>query len=172
MNNKFLFKSKKFSQSQSGFTLIELMVAISIFMMVMIMAMGGVIVASDASKKAEKMRTAMDNVNFAMENMTRSIRMGSLYGGEDGFFTFTSSKGDDISYRLENEKLRRCTNSVCVDMVSSDVNVTTLKFFIRGESLDDNIQPSVYIIMKGSINVKGESSSFSLQTMASQRNLE
>ena len=161
------------NSENKGFTLIELMVAISIFMMVMVMAMGGVIVASDAAKKADKLRTAMDNVNFAMESMTRSIRMGTSYIGTNGddAFAFTSSSGDHISYNLEGDKLQRCDIG-CSSMVSSGVAISQLQFYPKGTDINDGIQPSVYIIMKGTVNVNGESYSFALQTMASQRNLE
>lgn len=160
------------TQKNKGFTLIELMVAISIFMMIMIMAMGAVIVASDASKKADKLRTAMDNVNFAMESMTRSIRMGTSYDASGGNFSFTSSEQKNISYKVLSKKLQRCISpSPCVDMVSSEVEIDKLDFTVKGVGVGGE-QPSVYIIMKGTVNMKGASYSFALQTMASQRNLE
>jgi len=56
-------------------------------------------------------------------------------------------------------------------MVSSDVNIERLKFFVKGaENPSENTQPSVYIIMKGTVKVKGVPTSFAVQTLASQRN--
>jgi prepilin-type N-terminal cleavage/methylation domain-containing protein len=63
----------------SGFTLIEMMVATSIFMMIMLVSMGSLIITLGAARDARALRFAMDNVNFAMESMTRSIRMGTNY---------------------------------------------------------------------------------------------
>jgi Tfp pilus assembly protein PilE len=63
----------------TGFTLVEIMVATSIFMIIMLVALGALISSSDTAKKSQALRTAMDNVNFAMESMTRSLRMGTDY---------------------------------------------------------------------------------------------
>ncbi len=69
---------KKYS-SQKGFTLIELMVATTIFMIVMLVAMGSLVTSSNSAKKSRYLRTAMDNVNFAMDSMTRSLRTATDY---------------------------------------------------------------------------------------------
>ncbi len=66
-------------KKNKGFTLIELMVSISIFMMIMTVAMGSLLITLDAKKKAEALNFTMDNLNFAMESMTRSLRMGTSY---------------------------------------------------------------------------------------------
>jgi hypothetical protein len=47
-----------------------------------------------------------------------------------------------------------------------------LKFFVEGSSTTDTKQPSVYIIMKGTVTVKGQLTSFIMQTLASQRSTE
>lgn len=62
-----------------GFTIIETMVAIGIFSVVMTVAMGALLTVTSANKKAQKIRAAMDNLNFAMEVMAREIRLGSAY---------------------------------------------------------------------------------------------
>lgn len=72
-------KMKKNSLKIKGFTLIEIMVATSIFMVIMLIAMGALISSSDTAKKAQALRSAMDNVNFAMESMARSLRTGTNY---------------------------------------------------------------------------------------------
>ncbi len=62
-----------------GFTLIEVMVATTIFMIVMLMGVGALLVSSNSAKKSEALRSAMDNVSFAVEGMTRALRMGSNF---------------------------------------------------------------------------------------------
>lgn len=199
--NKFLIKNKiKFSR---GFTLVELMVATSIFISIMLMAMGSLVVSNDTSKRAEQLRVSMDNVNFAMETMTRSIRMGNTYScGNDviqlpivatdcisggNYLAFNPADNmkidgkDVIVYQLKqdnsnnNSSLQRCSSdntSSCVNITSPDVDIDTLKFFVNGSSGTDGKQPSVYIIMRGSVTIKGEKTSFALQTLASQRSTE
>jgi type II secretory pathway pseudopilin PulG len=67
------------AQKNRAFTLIELMVATSIFIVVMLIALGSFVVASDSARKSHALSATMDNVSFAMENMTRSIRVGKDY---------------------------------------------------------------------------------------------
>lgn len=206
-NMKFnLFKNKD-NIHQSGFTLIEIMVATSIFLIIMLVALGALVSSSNAAKKAQALRSAMDNVNFAMESMTRSLRMGSDYscvpfgtsvflpasnnadcvnGG--GAIIFTPANNPigshpagsrDTAYVLKSRQgsdpetfvLQRCDPS-CVDMISPNVNIDKLTFFVKGTDVADTIQPSVYILMKGTVIVKGIPNSFAIQTMASQRSAE
>lgn len=200
----------KFTKTKTkGFTLIEIMVATSIFMVIMLIALGALISSSDTAKKSQALRSAMDNVNFAMESMTRSLRMGSDYtcvisgdsisipaaanadcalgGGAIVFTPADHAAGSrNAAYTLNPRGdgtfvLRRCTpnpitNAIeCIDMVSRDVDVQTLKFFVNGVNGTDpfdKIQPSVYIIIKGTVTVKGVPNTFAIQTMASQRSSE
>jgi hypothetical protein len=190
------------------------MVATSIFMMIMLMAMGALVVSSDSARKGQALRATMDNVNFAMDTMTRSIRMGTNYvcvtgtGGSVGtlpvdcplgslegggsaiaFKPAPPNQASQIIYRWINRTpiniddplthtVQRCDGtgeSSCVDIVSPEVDITDLKFFVNGsntEDMGDFVQPSVYIIMRGTVLVRGEPTTFALQTMASQRTAE
>ncbi len=191
----------------AGFTLIEMMVATSIFIIIMIMAMGALLVSSDSANQAQGLRTAMDNVNFATDSMTRSLRIGTHYycvngAGVNLVATGFPMTGNDcplsglpgsaiafmpalstniINTAVAYEKnqrpdgtysLQRCISSGCVDMVASNVNVQKMEFFVNGSSPTDTIQPSVYILMQGTVTVKNTPTPFAIQTMASQRSSE
>jgi len=71
------FVSEKVPRNQSrGFTLIELMVSVSIFSIVLMMAMGTVLTILDANRKARTLTEVMNNLNFSLETMTRSLKTG------------------------------------------------------------------------------------------------
>jgi prepilin-type N-terminal cleavage/methylation domain-containing protein len=211
---KFFKKQKKDNMytknitTQKGFTLIELMVATSIFMMVMLMAMGSLIVSSNAAKKSQSLRLTMDNVNFALETMTRSLRTGTNYscvysGGSIDLSTTpppsdcpleSNKPGSLVAFvpavtdpnnpplPLAYQKvarpsggtstLQRCDQNGCTDIVSAQVDVEDLRFYVDGSRPDDFIQPKVYIMMRGTVLIKGEPTSFAVQTIASQRSGE
>ena len=164
------------SPSQGGFTLVELMVATTLFAVIMLAAMSSLFVLLDESKDSRALRVAMDNVNFAMESMTRSIRMGSDYSGGGDSFSFISQEGSDITYRLPldgTSTIEKCDGLDCVPIVSSDVKIDVLNFLINVPTAGDLlIQPSVYIMVKGTVKVKGVPTSFAIQTLASQRNFK
>jgi type II secretory pathway pseudopilin PulG len=72
-------KINKTKNKEGGFTLVELMVSTTIFVVIIISSIGSLLVLLGASKESRGLRFAMDNVNFAMESMTRSVRMGVSY---------------------------------------------------------------------------------------------
>ncbi|MBK5215264.1 MAG: type II secretion system protein [Candidatus Pacebacteria bacterium] len=194
-SNGMITKNRKINK---GFTLVELMVATSIFVVIMLASMGSLFTLLDASKTSRALRFAMDNVNFAMESMTRSIRMGTNYycvlaedtvnlsNLTDVKDCTSTSPGTLIAFRPQDPtatnkiaykrsasgtSIERCgEGNVCVPIVSPDVRIDELKFIVNGSTPNDTKQASVYIIMKGSVLVKGIPSSFSIQTLASQRN--
>lgn len=169
------------------------MVATSIFVVVMMASIGSLFNLFGNAKNSRALRFAMDNVNYAMESMTRSLRMGLNYycgastpsgleetmdctgGGTLVAFVPQNNPNIRITYKWATrangtKTIERCEGNVCVEVVSSDVNVEFFKFYVRGSSPSDNLQASVYVLVKGSVDVKGVKSSFSIQTLASQRN--
>lgn len=95
------------------------MVSITIFSIVMLVSIGALLSIIDANRKAQSLKSVMNNLNFALENMSRNIRVGTNYhcksydgiippavpsnitdtndcSGEDGgvLFAFEGSKGD------------------------------------------------------------------------------
>jgi prepilin-type N-terminal cleavage/methylation domain-containing protein len=188
-------KMSNLKKNHNGFTLIELMVATSIFVVVMLLSMSSLLVLINESKNSRTLRSAIDNVNFSMESITRSIRMGKNYycGGTMSVgvnetndlppsgctsISFIPQGGTSrVGYRsniitvngVSVNTIEKCDTSSCVPIVSPDVNIERLKFFVKGSAFD-NTQASVYIIIKGTVLIKNLPTSFSLQTMASQRN--
>jgi len=64
---------------KSGFTLIELMVATTIFTIVSVVAIGAILTINSANRKAQAIRAVVDNLNFTMETMSRKLRVGSKF---------------------------------------------------------------------------------------------
>ena len=75
MSNIFLQSRRE----QRGFTLIEMMVSISIFAIVAVVAIGALLKIVDANKKAQSLETSINNLNFILDSMTREMRVGSKY---------------------------------------------------------------------------------------------
>ncbi|MDP4020742.1 MAG: type II secretion system protein [Candidatus Adlerbacteria bacterium] len=62
-----------------GFTLIELMVSVTIFIIVMVISLGSLLSISTAERKAESLKVIMNNLHFGLESMSRSVRTGITY---------------------------------------------------------------------------------------------
>ncbi|MEK7585044.1 MAG: type II secretion system protein [Patescibacteria group bacterium] len=68
----------------SGFTLIEIMVAVSIFSIVAVITTGALVTASNVNRKSQAIKLAIDNLSFAMDSMVLNLREGSRFGCLEG----------------------------------------------------------------------------------------
>lgn len=76
MNIKFLLKNN----INEGFTLVELLVATSIFAIVAVGAISVLLGSQAAYKRISNNRIAIDNINLVLDTMSREIKFGSSYG--------------------------------------------------------------------------------------------
>ncbi len=103
-NQKFEFKNSCLSRiscfefrASKGFTLVEMIVAIAIFMIVAVVAVGSLVRIVALNRQAQALQASVNNVSFAIDSMSREIRQGSnigclqTYGGEQ--FTPSASSG-------------------------------------------------------------------------------
>ncbi len=62
-----------------GFTLIEVMVSVSLFAIVMTLSLGAILSIIDGNKKAQAINSVSNNLNFAVDSMVRDIKTGYSY---------------------------------------------------------------------------------------------
>lgn len=62
-----------------GFTLIEIMVSLMIFSIVAFIAVGALLKIVDANRKSQTLKVTINNINFALESMSRELRVGTNY---------------------------------------------------------------------------------------------
>jgi prepilin-type N-terminal cleavage/methylation domain-containing protein len=72
-------KAHQLHTSVRGFTLVELLVSVFIFSMVMLIAVGSLLSMIDANRKAQTIKSAVNNLSFALDGMSRSIRIGTNF---------------------------------------------------------------------------------------------
>jgi prepilin-type N-terminal cleavage/methylation domain-containing protein len=185
-------------QSQAGFTLVELMVALTLFTFVILAAVSSLYAVNDASRKVSAMRGVLDNLNFAMESMSRTIRTSTdiVCGGETNPVGVThncpfptgpitdrlsvhSTLGIEaqVEYRLNTttHQVEKRTDEGSgygewIAITSTEINIQSLTFFVKGADVTDGDQPSVIIMMRGiATAVTGDSTPFALHTFISQR---
>lgn len=87
-----------------GFTLVEMMVSLAIFSVVAVIAIGALLKVIDANKKSQSMQSAVTNINFAMESMSRDLRTGT------SIQCFSSS---DLSNAINNGRFVSDNVSAC-----------------------------------------------------------
>jgi len=169
-------KTKKFF-SNKGFTLVEVLTASSIVILVITAAIGIFVSTTVAERGVVRMKTVEDNARYAMETMSREIRMGvaidsALSGGCGDVLSFTDSRGDIQRYYLSvlpggQQQLRQVIGATDDPITSPSVNVSNLSFCVN-DFFGLNIHPRVTIVMTVE-SADDPSSVISLQTTVSIR---
>jgi prepilin-type N-terminal cleavage/methylation domain-containing protein len=137
---KKIFLNKNIVKQSRGFTLVEMLVSLAVFMIVMTVAVGSLVSIINANKKAQAIKNVINNVNLAVESISRDMRTGSEYGchiKNQGFKGNCSGGGDAIMYKNSAGKMvyyryepteniistssigniQRCTADIC-DIIS------------------------------------------------------
>lgn len=188
--NLFLKKAAH-KKDGRGFTLVEVLVSVGIFSVVMLIATGSVFTIVSANKKTHTLKSVMTNLNFALEDMAREMRVGSGYqcgvsGGDcqlgDTIFRFTSNRdldgvggNDTMEYSFSGGRLyqrRFGTDPSPVAITAAEISITSMKFYVIGSGSSDGKQPRVLITIVGSVGVGQSRSTFKIQTTVSQRSID
>ncbi len=172
-----------------GFTLVEIIVAVSLFTLVATISIGAVLSIFDANKKSQTSKTVVDNLNLSIEDMARTVRFGTNYHcGSGGTLTSPQncSVGDNflavnfnsstVVFRLNNSRIERSTNggTTYSPITASDVVIETLNFYVFGATDSPSLQqPYVLVLIRGYVGTKPtQQTKFTIETIMSQRALD
>lgn len=154
-------------RSRLGFTLVEMMVSVSIFSIVMLIGVGALLSLIETNRRAQGINSVINNLNAALESMSRSIRVGTTYYCQDSavpptasvlattvscpsggvLLGFESSSGDlsdvndQVVYRLNGTQLERSLDSgaTWVSLTAPEVLIESFNFYVSGaDSLSEN----------------------------------
>lgn len=122
--------------TRKGFTLLEMMLAITLFSVASVIAVSSLFGVINFQRKASALQRVENNVNFAIKTMMVDISVGDLYycgsaipsgpiesiapqscwssGGQ--LIVFRNVRNEKTVYRLDNGSIRRC-----VDILASGV---------------------------------------------------
>lgn len=191
----------RYSRS-SGFTLVEMIIAVALFSIVMLVCVSALLALVSANRKAHALQSVMNNLNVTLDGMARNIRMGSNYHcGSNGTLTLTqdcSSNGDtyfafvpygnttsdpltiynfnSTTHRIEKQS----GGSSMLPITAPEVTIDDMHFYVVGTARGcnvnpcDTVQPKVVIVIKGTAPVANSKarSTFHVQVTAVQRLLD
>ena len=189
---------KNIFKKESGYTILETMIAISLFIVIVMAGMGALLNANLLSKKSQSMRSILDNLSFVMEDMGRNMRTGSNYdcivsgsvpgvavptsGQSCGGVAFKPGSGGNVwGYYIgahlknpSNYSIFKVVDGVTVQLTPDEVSINPISgFSVLGAeppTSGDMQQPFVTIRLVGTIILNSTTSTpFSLQTSVSQR---
>lgn len=161
-----------------GFLLVELIVALFLFSLVMTISVGSIIQLLDANRKTQSLKSVMNNLNLALDSMTKAIAVGRDYDcgviadgvtdceiPGDNQINFESNEdlsGDGIldtitySFRVDAEGkgylARAMDGGTPIRMTAPEIDITNLTFVVTGTApfdSGDRQQPKVWISIQG-----------------------
>lgn len=136
------------SKSQSGFTLVELVVAISIFITLVTVAAAAFIQGVRGERRMVDLMAVADNAGIVLEQITREIRTGYDFCGnlstnnpsacessDSDELTFTNFENKQVTYTKSGEGIVReeganSSNSKVTVLTADNISVSYLKFFV------------------------------------------
>lgn len=166
-----------------------MMVAIAVFSIVMTVAMGALVNVIDANQKAQTIKTAINNVNFALESISKDMRVGTDYVCLDADLNQVEncltgvvgikyktprspSSGSRLDayyyYNQAEQSIESCLQKESTDcetlnefsrITSPEVAITNMKFYLTGTATGS--QPYIIITLSG---LAGTSSKQKTQT--------
>lgn len=192
----FNFLKEIKNKKDEGFTLVELMVALTLFTFITLAMVSSLYAINNSYRKVVAMRGVLDNLNFAVESMSRTIRTSSditcdgelaTSGARNCLFPnnpksrismkSTLGREYDVEYRL-NTSTKQIEKRIdegsgygdWIAITSPEISVEKLSFFVHNSNTSDEAQPYVIMLVSGVATAyTGETTEFALHTLISQR---
>ncbi len=158
-------------QKKRGYTLVELIVSVGLFALVMTLAAGAYLLMIGINHQVQGIATGINNLSFALEDMTRSIRTGTGYSSATGSsFSFTDANGQLVTYSIASSAIRETKSNVTSSLTDPSVTITSLMFYPVGTTRGDAEQSRVTMIVSGTVSSgPGRTEPFTVQTGATMR---
>jgi prepilin-type N-terminal cleavage/methylation domain-containing protein len=177
-------KNKKFKKS---FTLIELMVSVTVFCLIAASASGVFTSVLQAQRKLLAMQELLSQTSYLEEYMSRAIRMarkdvlGTCITAKSNYdivsgqsIRFVNYKGECQEFYLSSSHLMEDKDGVVSELTSDALAVDNFNINLLGNSQSDNFQPraTLFLKMKGTGSRAEQQVEIQIQTTISQRKLD
>ncbi len=165
-------------KNNNGFTLIELLLSVALFSIVVVITFGAITTTVDINRKSQTLTTVMNDLNFTLESMTRTIKTATEISDFGGLYRFKDqrSTANYVTYRFngDNDLIEKCESSdknVCtnyIPIVSNQIKIT--KFYLEPINRGVSSQPRFLMVVEGYAEASSRvSSDFIIQTTVSPR---
>lgn len=163
---------KKTLLQLKGFTLIEVMVAVSIFTVVVTIGIGALMSVISTNKKIQAQREIVNGLSFALETMGRRLRLADV--------TQPINTGSNFIQFLDSETQtgllyqRTATNKITVSSGGQQIEITPTGFEVtkfESVALGTGTKKLITLRIVGNINTGSSTTPISMQTSISPRSL-
>ncbi|TSC69052.1 MAG: hypothetical protein G01um101466_213 [Parcubacteria group bacterium Gr01-1014_66] len=151
-----------YTATRKGFSLLEMMVAMGIFLVVVGLAVNILIQTLMLQRKSAAIQSVVDNTRFTLELMTKEMRTGTSFSNasvcgvaSESGIEFETADSQKRRYYFQGDNLMRlvgidaCANARPIN--GDEVAIDQLGFILEGEStppLDTDGQPYITIFLR------------------------
>lgn len=181
-------------REKSGFTLLEIIIAVALFAVVAVVALGALLTSTTANRKSKTERIALDNIGFALDDITYNVRFGKVYDcaitatptdgecllGSDSLSLLVAA-GTPVIYRFNGSAfgagrgaIQRSSDNVnWVNLTDPLMDVDDVIFYVRNAlAATPQRFPRVLVTVRGTAVISGDQKSktpFAVQTTITRR---
>ncbi|MDO8183680.1 MAG: type II secretion system protein [bacterium] len=175
------YQNRGFTRATAGFTLVEMMVAVGIFVIVAFIVTTAFLSLADANRKAQNIRLVMDNLNFAIDSMALKMREGNKYNcttypecsdlsfiRSDGFgatYQFSAGSGGSLGRILGCKSSDSSSCSAIVPITAPQIDIKKFSVILSGTT-----PKAALLLIQGTAGSGKTLSTFNIQTTVSERN--
>src|SRR3989344_1300053 len=171
-----MFKYRNIGMSgQSGFGIVEVIVSTLVFSIILTIVATNFVDILGLQRRGFAAQIIQEEELFALESMTREIRVSQIQSPDDLNCTLTSLTIDHpinglTVYSTSNGVINKTVGGNTFPITSSKISFSRLNFCVRGAGVDDE-QPRITIV--ASIQTAGgqDGLKFDIQTTVSSRDL-
>lgn len=177
-------KIKKIIKNKSGISLMEIQVAVAIFIVIMLSAMSIFKSVMDSQQNAIVAKNIQENLRYILESISKEIRSarrssgacgvpdGSVYYSNGSELKFINKKGNCVKYYLDDSTLMidRTSNGVVYNGTTTPSNIRVKEFKVVIPDFGNSGQPRVTLeLVVDSLERSINKSDIRVQTTISSR---
>ena len=172
-------------RSDSGFTLMEVMVSVSIFAIIITIGIGSLLTIYSTLQKTRADQQTMDSLSYVMDTMTRRVRTGTAWSSPDGQSIVFKDQvegatgGTQIIYGLRpnsvtgEQRLYVSEADGEYDITPENMRIDAFAVNLTGGATGvDGGQPLVEFQIQATIKNGKQETALAIQTAVSQRPFE
>ena len=168
---------------RKGFTLLELIIALGLFSVIVLIAVGGFARALRVQRQLSAFGSVNANMRLVLEQMAREIRTGANFCTNGTFcassdvLSFINAHGENVTYCFSGNAIKRVIGANPCDagqkITANNISISHLIFLLSGNLSSDKYPPRITILM-GAAPIDASASNYKLylQTTVSSRALD
>ena len=176
-----------FKQKGEGFTLMEMLVAVTLFSIVITICLGIFISSLQANKTFIRMQKVQNDIRYLIDIISKEIRLGTIdydYNGYAGNITnpvsilaLRDSSNDSVYFRFNNKAVQMGFDDInWSDLTTTNIEIESMDFYIIPSSNpftanpETVAQPMVLLYLHAYYNEAGSmDGNLRIQTVISSR---